>query len=324
MFTWTELLRSNFTNWKELADFLDLNVEQRRKIIECKPFPLNLPRRLAEKIEKGTLEDPILKQFLPVDAENEDSPEFSTDPLEENSACTTPRMLQKFSKRALFVTTSVCAMHCRFCFRRHFDYAKGAATFEEELAAVRGDPSLEEIILSGGDPLSLSNRRLRDLIESLNAISHLRRIRIHSRFPIGIPERIDDGLLAVLEGGRPQVWFVLHCNHPRELDNDVVNALSRLQRLGIPLLNHTVLLRGVNDDVQTLVSLSERLIDSGVMPYYLFQLDRVQGAAHFEVSPDLGLKLVEELRARLPGYGVPQYVREVPGQRNKIPVSTSG
>lgn len=320
MTKWREILRSNFRNLESLCDFLLLSEDQRKKIYPFSSFPLNLPLRLAEKIEKGSLTDPILLQFVPLCMETEQVAHFSFDPLQERSVATTSRLLEKYSGRSLLISTSSCAMNCRFCFRRHFDYPKGTTSFEQEIQALLCQPHIQEAILSGGDPLSLPNERLTSMIQALNHIPHIQRIRFHTRFPIGIPERIDHGLLRLLQSSRAQIWFVLHCNHPRELDAEVQKAMESIRKLGIPVLNQAVLLKGVNDSVQTLVSLCETLINAGITPYYLHQMDRVQGAAHFEVDPRIGLKLIEELRKQLPGYAIPQYVQEVPAQLSKIPV----
>lgn len=208
-------------------------------------------------------------------------------------------------------------MHCRYCFRQNFDYAVQTKGFAEEMAMIAQDSSLQEIILSGGDPLSLSDETLRELLKGLASIPHVKRLRFHSRFPIGIPERIDDSFISLLHEFSYSYWFVLHANHPRELDADVLAALKKLIRAGIPVLNQAVLLKDVNDSVETQKELCERLINNGIFPYYLHQLDKVQGAQHFEVEEARGLRMVEELAKVLPGYGVPKYVREVCGAPNK-------
>lgn len=317
MDSWRQVQRKNFTNISELANFLHLSEE-----IFCsrKEFPLNVPYRLAEKMEKGRRDDPLLLQFVPLHAETATNPLFAKDAVGDGAAQRTPRLLHKYRGRALLLVTGACAMHCRYCFRQHFPYDAGTSTFSEELAYLRSEPSIREIILSGGDPLSLSNRALAELLQQLDAISHLKRIRFHTRFPIGIPERIDESLLETLGSLRAQVVFVVHSNHPRELDHDVIASLTKLRKLGIPLLNQAVLLRGVNDDVDTLHALCETLADNGVLPYYLHQLDRVEGATHFEVDTDAGLDLIDELSKRTSGYAIPRYVREIEGEASKTPL----
>lgn len=313
---WKEILRKNFTRWEKLADFLELGSLERNLLIHRPDFPLNLPYRLAEKIEKGTLQDPILRQFLPLKEELNVINGFQQDPLQEKAVKESPKLLHKYEGRALLVTTSACAMHCRYCFRQHFPYetAKG---FEEELKLLRADESIRELILSGGDPLSLSDSTLEALFRDLEKIPHLRHLRFHTRFPVGIPERIDESFISLLATLRFRLWFVLHINHPREVDSELVARLAELQKIGVVLLNQTVLLRGVNDSVAVLKELSQTLVEAGILPYYLHQLDRVQGAHHFEVEQEIGLQIMQELTASLPGYAVPRYVQECGGAASK-------
>ncbi len=317
---WKDILRTNFTHWEKLADYLQLNEEQRKQIIVQKHFPLNLPMRLASKIEKQTLDDPILKQFLPTSAELKTTKGYITDPVGDQASRCGAKLLHKYQGRVLLVTTSACAMHCRYCFRQNFDYDVADKTYAEELEKIATDPTIFEVILSGGDPLSLPHRILNPLIEKIAAIKHIKRIRFHTRFPIGIPERINDEFLNLIENLTPQVWFVIHSNHPRELDNDIFAHLQKLRKLGVNVLNQTVLLKGVNDNADTLTELFLSLADHGIMPYYLHQLDRVQGAAHFEVPEEEGRQLIKEIQKRLPGYAVPKYVREIAGEPNKTPL----
>lgn len=291
-----------------------------RSIVPKSHFPLNLPRRLAEKMEKGRLDDPLLRQFLPLVEEEVQNPLFVADPIADNAFRKSPKLLHKYHGRALLVCTSACAMHCRYCFRRHFDYETTDKFFQEELALIAEDSSLSEILLSGGDPLSLGEQHFNHLMESLCAIPHVKRIRLHTRFPMGIPERIDDALLSMLARCSKQVFFTIHCNHAREFDALILERLKEVQKLGIPVLTQTVLLRGVNDDACTLKELCELLVNNGIIPYYLHQLDRVQGAAHFEVSEEEGIALIKAIAAELPGYAVPKYVREVPHMPNKMPI----
>lgn len=319
--TWREILRLNFRSWGILADFLQLDDHQRSYFLSKPSFPLNVPLRLAEKIPKKTLHDPILAQFLPTTAENDRKVlGFLIDPVGDQAARCSTRLLKKYQNRALIIASGSCAMHCRYCFRQNFDYALKEKSFEEELSLIERDQTINEVILSGGDPLSLSDSTLQQLIQSLEKIPHIRKLRFHTRFPIGIPERIDDSFLAVLESTNLQVWFVLHVNHPREFDSDVIGAIKKIQKLGIPVLNQSVLLRGVNDDEKTLTDLSEILVNHGIIPYYLHQLDRVQGAGHFEVKEERGKELMKHLQSVLPGYGVPKYVREIPGEPSKTPL----
>ena len=320
---WRQILRQNFVDVSKLADFLELSLHQRKSLAARPRFALNLPYRLASKIAKGTLEDPLLKQFLPTTAENESLPDFVSDPVGDRQCRKADKLLHKYQGRVLLVATGACAMHCRYCFRQHFDYEQADKTFESELRLIAADPSIREVILSGGDPLSLDDRVLENLLQRIAAIKHVSKVRFHTRFPIGIPERLDDAFCDMLGRIPMQFWFVIHANHPRELDLDVLQALKKLQRLGIPILNQWVLLHGVNDDIDVLTELCELLIDNGIAPYSLNQLDGVQGAAHFEVPEARGLELMAQLATRLPGYAVPRYVKEIAGMPSKTPIVTS-
>lgn len=317
---WRQILKTNFVNWEKLADFLELTLEQRQSIEKRPKFVLSLPRRLASKIKKRNIEDPILKQFLPTRLESQENVNFYEDPVGDLFCQRTPKLLHKYEGRVLLVCTSACAMHCRYCFRQNYPYQISGFGYERELEEIAGDRSILEVILSGGDPLSLSNENLEHLLKRLNAMPHIKRIRFHSRFPIGIPERIDAGLLGLLEALDKQIWFVIHSNHPNEFDEDIWQALAKLRKLGISVINQSVLLRGVNDNVQTLKELCLQLVDHGIQPYYLHQLDRVVGAMHFEVEESKGRWLIDEIRKELPGYAVPLYVREIPGQSSKTPL----
>lgn len=317
MVPWRQIQLQNFTCWKKLADFLELDPAYFPAILKDSHFPLNLPLRLAQKIQKNRWDDPILLQFLPVEKEKEIVLGYKADPVGDLEARKSSKLLKKYHGRALLVCTSSCAMNCRFCFRQNYDYETQNKEFSEEIELIRQDDSLTEIILSGGDPLSLSNETLRNLIQRLDVIPHLQRLRFHTRFPIGIPERIDEEFLSILEKTNLQIFFVIHTNHASELDAQVAASLKKIQRLGIPVLNQTVLLRGVNDHVSTLKELCEKLAAHGIIPYYLHQLDRVQGAAHFEVSEEEGRALIAELTKLMSGYAVPKYVKEEAGEPSK-------
>lgn len=320
---WKQILRLNFTNWKRLADFLELDEIQRKEIVERPRFVLNLPVRLAQKIEKGTLDDPILKQFLPTNEERVQTNGFFTDPVGDHACRRGSKLLQKYNGRVLLVCTSACAMHCRYCFRQNFDYDVEDKSFSEEIECIKNDSTIKEVILSGGDPLSLPESLLEPLLMKISAIPHINRIRFHSRFPIGIPERIDARFLDLIEKIPQQIWFIIHSNHPRELDEEILSRMQELQKRKVVVGNQAVLLKGVNDHVDVLQELCETLVDNGILPYYLHQLDRVQGAAHFEVSENEGTRLIEQLITRLPGYAVPKFVREISGEPGKTPISTN-
>ena len=242
-------------------------------------------------------------------------------PLAEAAALAAPGLVQKYAGRALVLATGACAINCRYCFRRDFPYAESGATragVEAAVDAVAADPTIHEVILSGGDPLLLDDERLGRLVERIEAIPHVRRLRIHSRLPIVLPARVTESLTAILAATRLATVVVVHANHPAELDAAVAAALARLAAARVILLNQAVLLAGVNDSVAVLATLSEQLVEIGVLPYYLHLLDRVQGTAHFEVSEDAAKCLHEALRARLPGYAVPRLAREVPGEPAKV------
>jgi EF-P beta-lysylation protein EpmB len=314
--SWQQIQQQNFRCIKKLARFLE--IDENSFLIDRNPrFPLNLPLRLAKKIDTNRLDDPILLQFLPLQKEGDSVAGFETDPLGEQLVKQSGKLLQKYSHRALLLLTSSCVMNCRFCFRQTFDYEVKNKTFEKELSLIEQNTTCSEIILSGGDPLSLPNAKLQTVITSLQQIPHLKRVRFHTRFPIGIPERIDAGFIELLKQTKLQIFFVIHCNHPAELDSDIFNALKQIQLLGIPILLQTVLLRHINDTKETLQELFEKCIDHAIIPYYLHQLDKTKGTAHFEVEEATGRKIIEELYAVLPGYAVPKYARETRGCLSK-------
>lgn len=292
-------------------------------------FPLRVPASFIERMRPGDPDDPLLRQALPMDDEDRLVPGFVSDAVGDSAALTANGVLQKYHGRALLIATGSCAVHCRYCFRRHFPYAEETAAAGHWAAALeqlRTDKSISEVILSGGDPLSLSNAKLAELVEALDGIPHLRTLRIHSRLPVVLPARVDAGLLSLLRASRLHKVVVVHANHGNELrmagspHAETAAALSALREHGFTLLNQAVLLRGINDSVEALAGLSEALFDLGVLPYYLHQLDRVRGAAHFEVEDAAAVELLAQLRSRLPGYLVPKLVREVPGAESKTPI----
>lgn len=286
-------------------------------------FPLRVPRAFIARMRRGDPQDPLLRQVLPLDEEMRPVPGFGLDAVGDAAARTAAGVLQKYRGRALLVATGSCAVHCRYCFRRHFPYAEETAArggWREAVEAIATDNRIEEVLLSGGDPLSLATSKLSELTDALKAVPHLKRLRIHSRLPVVLPERVDDGLTRWLSSLPWPVAFVIHANHAQEFDAEVDAALARLRATGAQLLNQAVLLRGVNDQVDALAALSERSFAAGVLPYYLHQLDRVSGVAHFEVSDAHALALHSALRERLSGYLVPRLVREVPGDTGKRPL----
>ncbi len=286
-------------------------------------FPLLVPRGFIALMRRGDPHDPLLRQVLPLHEEGVLTPGFSADPLGERSCDPAPGLLHKYAGRALLVATGACAVHCRYCFRRHFPYQdlpRGRRWWEPALAYLRADPAMHELILSGGDPLTLPDAQLAELAHELAAIPQLRRLRVHSRLPVVLPERIDDAFLGWFTGTRLQSVLVIHANHAHEISAPVAAAIARVRRAGATVLNQSVLLAGVNDDVEALAELSQRLFEAGAMPYYLHQLDRVQGAGHFLVGDARARALHGELAGRLPGYLVPRLVREEAGMPGKMPL----
>ena len=321
---WQQALREAVRDPRELLDLLGLDRLAPRLSAEAMvQFPLRVPRGFVARMRRGDPRDPLLRQVLPLDDEMRPMPGFALDAVGDGAAKTAPGVIQKYRGRALLVATGSCAIHCRYCFRRHFPYAEETAArdgWREAVDLIRQDASIEEVLLSGGDPLSLSNGKLAELTGALADIPHLRRLRIHSRLPIVVPERVDDGLMGWLTALPWPVTLVVHANHANEFDDTVDAALGRLRAAGVHLLNQAVLLRGVNDSVDALAALSERGFRAGVLPYYLHQLDRVAGVAHFEVDDAHARALHAGLAARLSGYLVPRLVREIPGDTGKRPL----
>lgn len=286
-------------------------------------FPLRVPQSYVAKIEKGNPRDPLLLQVLPLKQEFQPQPGYVKDPLHEEEYNTAPGVIHKYLNRALFVATQACAIHCRYCFRRHFPYSDNAMTADKLKAAldyIASRQELDEVILSGGDPLSLSDAKLFQVLDGLNSIQHLKRIRIHTRLLAIMPNRVTDAFLVGLKALQKHIVIVVHINHPNEIDDQFIQAAGLLRKAGVHLLNQTVLLAGINDNVQTLNQLSHRLMDAGVLPYYLHLLDPVEGASHFNISDAQAIQFVRELLEQLPGYLVPKLVREVAGFKNKLPV----
>jgi EF-P beta-lysylation protein EpmB len=318
---WPAALKSAVRNPTDLCRILRLPVDLVDAAVQAaRDFPLFAPLPYIARMEPGNPRDPLLRQVLPLEDELRDSPRFIADPVSEAAAKRLPNLLQKYQGRALMITTGACAVHCRYCFRRHYPFDEGGSFplgWESAIREIASDHSIGEVILSGGDPLTRVDAQLADLASALEKISHLRRLRIHTRLPIMIPRRVTQELIAWLRGTRLLTVVVVHANHPNELDDTVESALAMFIEAGIQVLNQAVLLRGVNDNVQSLVGLSSRLLECRVMPYYLHQLDQVAGAAHFEVPVKKGMRLIEQMRAQLPGYAVPRYVREDPGAASK-------
>jgi EF-P beta-lysylation protein EpmB len=321
---WQELSRDAVTDPHELLDMLGLG----HRAVELIPvgdtgFPLRVPRGFVARMRRGDANDPLLRQVLAVGDELLTVPGFVGDAVGDMDARSARGVLHKYEGRALLIATGSCAVHCRYCFRRHFDYAQDTAAahgWTDAIKHIREDETIEEVIFSGGDPLSLSTPKLIELTDALASIGHIRRLRIHTRLPVVLPERVDDALCGWLSRLRWPVAVVVHANHANEIDEAVHAAMTRLRDARMTLLNQSVLLRGVNDSVEALAALSERLFAAGVLPYYLHQLDRVAGTAHFEVDDVRALQIMTELRGRLSGYLVPRLVREIAGESSKTPV----
>jgi EF-P beta-lysylation protein EpmB len=318
-------MRTAFREPAELCEFLGLSpalVEPARRAAE--PFSLFVPRPFAERMERGNPADPLLRQVLPLGEELANVEGFSHDPVGDLAASPWPGFVHKYRGRVLLIATGACPVHCRYCFRRDFPYGEAPhapTQWQPAIELFAADDSIDEVILSGGDPLTLVDARLAWLASAIAEIPHVVRLRIHTRMPIMIPARVTEGLVNWLMGTRLAPVLVVHANHANEIDDEVAASLEKLTRAGALLLNQAVLLRGVNDNVDALAALSRRLVDCRVTPYYLHQRDRVSGAAHFEVPEATGMRLVEELRQSLPGYLVPRYVREVAGEASKAVIA---
>ncbi len=310
--TWQEQLKSAIRDPFELCLHLKLPSQIARDAATgSQGFSLFAPLPFVNRIQPGNVDDPLLLQLLPQKSELVESDDYLLDPVNDLSHSIAPGVIQKYAGRALLITTGACAIHCRYCFRRHFPYQEAPAgdqAWQESLRSIAQDDSIKEVILSGGDPLMLNDQSLSRLVEQIEAIPHIRRLRIHTRLPIMIPGRVTDELLTTLSTTRLDVWFVLHSNHANEFDSDVGQAIKKINSLGIPLLNQSVLLKGINDDPDTLVQLSETLIEHKAIPYYLNSLDKVHGAAHFAVPISTGQTIIKHMRERLPGFAVPRFV----------------
>ena len=319
--TWQQALSGAITDISALYDCLEIKAIHSDAINQAQQsFALRVPREFVARMEKRNLHDPLLLQVLPQAIEMQKTPGFSTDPLSENQKNPVPGLLHKYPNRVLLTLTGACAINCRYCFRRHFPYADnipGRTNWDRALSYISQNKNIEEIILSGGDPLVLKDHLLAEFVAQLEKIPHVERLRIHTRLPIVIPQRVTNEWIAWMTQSRFQMIVVLHCNHSNEIDDSVLNALKRLRESSITLLNQSVLLKNVNDDASVLVNLSKRLFQAGVLPYYLHLLDKVDGAAHFEVSAEKAKQLMAEIKKQLPGFLVPKLAREVPGMLHK-------
>jgi len=321
---WRRQLAAAVRDLGELLNLLELDAEA-LGVDATSPatrrFPLRVPRGFISRMKRSDPDDPLLRQVLPVPAEDDEVAGFTPNPLGELGLGRGDGLLRKYHGRALLLATGACAVHCRYCFRRHFTFderSPGDRDFSSALREIQVGTTIEEVILSGGDPLMLPDDRLAALVEGIACIPHIRRLRIHTRLPVVLPERVDEALIGWLTETELPVVVVIHANHPQEIDHDVARALGVLDSAGVTLLNQAVLLRGVNDSSEALAELSTCLFDCGVLPYYLHLLDRVAGAAHFEVDEHRARQIMQELQTRLPGYLVPRLVREIEGAASKI------
>ena len=329
---WQQELRQCVTDPTELMQLLELDSEVRTKKtneqrtlqqIVSQQFPLKVPRPFIAKMAKGDLEDPLLKQVLPVLSETMTNSGYSRDPLAERQRSQSAGMIKKYHGRVLLIVSGHCAINCRYCFRRHFPYREHHLNRQQWLniiADIAADSTISEVIFSGGDPLAVSDNQLTWLTREIAAIPHVKRLRVHTRLPVVIPNRIDANCIAWLKDARLQTVVVLHINHANEIDCQLTAAVARLRRAGVTLLNQTVLLKGINDHADDLTELSERLFSVGIMPYYLHLLDKVDGAQHFDTSEVDAKEIYRQLLSQLPGYLVPKLVREVPDMAYKLPL----
>lgn len=316
--SWQKILAEGFSSASQLLDFLCLPQLLAEPLAE-KEFKMRVPRRFAALMEKANPHDPLLRQVLPVHEETQQQNTYSLDPLQE-LATPTKGLLHKYPGRVLLTITGACAIHCRYCFRRHFPYSDHnprRQKWQGVLDYIKQDDSIREVILSGGDPLLEKDSVLKFLLEQLSAITHVQIVRFHTRIPIVLPERINPSLLKIFAASRLQKVVVVHSNHPRELDETVAQACAQLKAVGCQLLNQSVILNGVNDEVGILAALSMRLFACGILPYYLHLLDKVEGAAHFDIPFEKALSLFRALQTQLPGYLVPRLTREEPGKESK-------
>ncbi|MCH8502531.1 MAG: EF-P beta-lysylation protein EpmB [Aliidiomarina sp.] len=321
---WQLELAQSYTNPAQLAEFLELSPEwaaqhgQARKL-----FSMRVPRPFAELMEKGNPRDPLLLQVMPLTDEFLEVPGYQVDPLAEAEHSPAPGLLHKYTSRVLIIFRGGCAVNCRYCFRRHFPYADHQLKREDwdKIERYLNDhPQINEVILSGGDPLMAKEQHLFEAIQRIEQFANIKRLRIHTRLPIVIPSRLTQSLLEVLTSSRLQSVLVLHANHAREISPELKHQLAKFRQQGVWLLNQSVLLKDINDSVEALSALSEALFQAGIQPYYLHQLDTVAGAAHFAVDDAKAMRLSAELRKQLPGFLVPTLVREIPGEPNKTPL----
>lgn len=319
---WQSELADGVLDVAELFDLLE--IERPNAPYQPKNFGLRVPRAFIQKMTKGDPNDPLLLQVLPDIKETVASAGYTADPLQENVQNPIKGLLHKYKNRVLITTTGACAVHCRYCFRQHFDYRANMPNMQEisQIANyIANCPEVDEVIFSGGDPLNMSHRRLTAWFDAINAVPNVKTIRIHTRLPVVLPNRVDDELLKLLNQSVKQVVMVLHINHANEIDEVLKQKCQALRKSGVILLNQTVLLKGVNDEAKSLIELSYALFDAGILPYYLHILDKVQGAAHFDLPVRRAVEIYWQLLENLSGYLVPKLVQELPNKPYKTPIN---
>ncbi len=318
---WQLEYKSSITNIDQLCQILGLKTEQLPTSSQAnEQFKLRVPRSYVERMQRENPNDPLLLQVLPSAYEDNTINGYIKDPVGDLKSIKSPGLLQKYNGRALLLATSRCAIHCRYCFRRHFPYSTQNPRIDSWSSAIQElqqDQSISEVILSGGDPLVLDDHELEKLIKKLEPIAHIKRLRIHTRLPVVIPNRINDELLKWVGETRMKVIMVLHINHANEINKEIHNKLKKLTETDCVLLNQSVLLKNINDRASSLINLSESLFESGVLPYYLHLLDKVEGAAHFDVSETDAREIMREITKHLPGYLVPRLVKEIASEQSK-------
>ncbi|NNM60029.1 MAG: EF-P beta-lysylation protein EpmB [Legionellales bacterium] len=318
---WQELLKQGINNTADLLSHLQLDpVDVPEALLPTQPFKMRVPLGFVARMQIGNPHDPLLRQVLPIADEHKLSSDFTRDPLNENISNPVPGLLQKYKTRVLLTISGACAINCRYCFRRHFPYSDNNPGMNGWMAAIdyiRARPDISEVIFSGGDPLTAPDNFLATLANHLASIPHVTTLRIHTRMPIVLPERINNEFIDWFTGSRLKPVLVTHCNHPQEIDTSVAYAARCLQQAGVLLLNQSVLLKGINDNVSILTTLSNKLFECHILPYYLNLLDKVEGTAHFDLPQTTAIALHQELLAHLPGYLVPRLIREIPGKPSK-------
>ncbi len=320
---WSVALKKSILDRDILLEYLSLEKEALPVPIAQKAFPLKVTREFASRIKKGDPNDPLLRQILSISDEDVLVSGYNCDPHRETEIMKMPGLMQKYPSRVLVTMTGACAIHCRYCFRRHFPYEQntpGRTGWDNIVNYIHQDTKINEVIYSGGDPLMVKDSVLSELTEKISKIPHLKRLRFHTRLPIVLPQRICTEFLDWMNKVPLQKIIVVHANHPNEIDTAVGEAIQSLVDNKITVLNQSVLLKGVNDSAEILAALSEKLFHYGAMPYYLNVLDKVQGAAHFDIETTEALKIYSDLLKLLPGFLVPKIVREVSGELNKLPI----